>query len=474
MNLKLCITLVWALPACIIFAADNAIVLKANNGQTVTIEHELAKQSDLLKDMHTSGLMGLHNQRDKAENPVMQFEDFNINQLRKMPELLKFAQEHPIAFPTNPTLQERKTYQKNITQIVAEFNKLYLGKGPYTDIFKIAQFFDIPVIIQALGQMKISPNLNLKALERHEYVSSSDKLPIDPEFLDWVRCQLERRMDLEKERYFAGEIGPRDKVDYFKGVSIRDQLAHGKQPTAFNGTLDLMGWNLNSLDGLKEAFDLVNTPIHSINLNHNRLITIPNNSYDIKGVKYISLYGNEIKIPDKIEGWDDLDNLYLVRNKIEVLPNNITGLERLKILNLMGNKLTDIPATTGLDSLEDLNLSFNKLTTISKNIALFKSLKRLNLNDNQITEIPSNITLPDHLEEISLKGNKIREIPEDIQGGSLKKLDLWINPIIQLDAARNLTGASKRKIETLEQNLSSKRARRSQNEKEEKTNIIEY
>ncbi len=462
MKSKIFLILAGPLLAYVTHAADSAIILKAKGGQTVEIKPALAQQSDLLHDMlNAPEFMELHNQKDEDGNCVLEFKEVEVA-LPKLPALLKFAQKYPIKFPEKPTLQERKTYQDDITKIVAEFKKfkeLYFGKMPYTEIFKIAQFFDIPVIKQTLGQLRLSPALDLKALEQHAYVSSSSKLPINSEFQDWVALQLERRKDLDKKRYFAGEIEPNEEIPYFKGVSIQDYIDHGKTENLLSRRHGNMLWLYNmalcSLEGLEKLLELVGHPIKILDLSNNRLTTIPSDVPGCEMVKVLLLNKNKINVfPNKISGWSNLQEIELSGNKIEVIPEEIVGLENIRSLILSCNEIKEIP--TSIKGLNSLTAFFaigkNKITSIPMDLHGLERLRSLDLTENQIKEIPSNINGLDSLINLSLEFNKITDVPEDIPGlPSLQHLRLWGNPVL---SAPHDAVTVKRKLRSLQESVS--------------------
>lgn len=414
MRQTLFLTLAWALSAYATHAANNAIILKAKDGQTIIIGYELVKKSGLLEDMQRSGMLELQ-PKDDIGRPTMEFAEFDINQLGVALDLLTFAQLYPIQFPQKPTLQDRKVYQNRIEQIVNEFKKLYSDARLYSKIFEVADFFDISVIKEIMGQIALSPDLDLKMLEGNQYPSFGSA-----SFQDAIALQMKRRMDLEKERYFVRET----LNQYFKGISIQDMIDHGEAINYRDGHLDLTALALNSLEGLDKLAKMLG-PITSINLSNTWLRIIPDNTYGVDTVRTLRLRGNDIRVfPNRFVGWDTLQELDLSSNQIEVIPAYIMGLPNLKTLDLGFNKIKKIPFIRDLPKLTRLNLSYNKIKSIPNDIPWFDALELLELNGNNIEDVPEDITgLPSlkalQLDNISDRGGRnmahVRKLTQQVK-----------------------------------------------------------
>ncbi len=431
--MKLVLTLGWVLAACIIHAAENAIVLKANDGQVVKIEPELAQQSETLKEMYQAGLL----QKDKAGNAVFDIASFNVKQLRILYELLRFAQQHSLEFPENPTLQDRLTYQEKIEQMAELFKQRYSNKLQYPQIYEIAKFFDIASVVQVIGQLMISPELDISMLEEHKY-PLFNKI-YTPAFQDDIVYQLKKRMDLAKEQYFANGM---TQDHYFKGVSIQDLIDHNRIPLEEENffrdtsrpidTMSFINSQINSLVGIENIPNIHD--ILELNLNQNLIKNLPE-YLKLPNLRKLYLAKNMIKsIPENIVGLEQLEWLDLSNNEIRTIPVNIIGLNNLQRLGLRNNAIKDIPVKiTGLEKLQSLYLDNNQIQEIPSHITGLNNLRGLSLPKNKIKNIPGNSVGLEQLEWLDLSSNQIQEIPGHIAGlSNLKHLDLDKNMIQRL------------------------------------------
>ncbi len=426
--------------ASIAYAADNAVpfekpllileapLFKAEDGTEfpirVAIGADLILQSEMLKEMEQCGFMGLHNQRDEVGNPVLSFKELTANQLSMLPSLLKFEQQNTIELPECPNLYHyRKAHQKRIDEIIELFTQKYPDDSQYAKIFEMAEFFGIPLVKQVMGQLMLSPELDLKMLEENKYPYYI------PSVQNSIAIQLRGRMALAKEQYFA-EGDTRD--PYFKGVSVQDYIDHGRELRIKDKKLKLEGHRLNSLEGLQTILDRYKR-IRNINLKNNMFKVVPDNIFGGK-ITELNLSENRIKaLPHEFIGWNNLDFLDLSSNEIEIIPSDIKGLEKLTWLYLDKNKIRSVPDNIkGLEQLRMLLLMKNKIKTIPNNISGLEKLMLLELAENKIEDIPDTI-----------KGLK-----------ALGVLGLAGNPVVQYAATKNLNKSVKAKIERLRQSLS--------------------
>lgn len=380
--------------ASISYAADNAApfkkpllmilevpLFKTEHGTEfpirVEIGVELILRSKMLKDMWQSGLLKLHNQRDEAGNPVLSFKNITANQLVMLPDLLKFEQTNTvIGLPEHPNLAHCKAYQKRVELIAKRFEQKYPDDSQYEKICEIAAFFDISSVTQAIGQLMLSSKWDLKMLEENKYPYYT------PLLQNCIAIQFKRRIALAKEQYFTdGNIHD----PYFKGLSVKDYIDHGREPQISDGKLNLDRRRLNSLEGLERILAQAGH-VREITLRDNIFEVIPDNRYGETDIEILDLSDNEIKaIPDEFIGWNNLKTLDVSHNKIETLPSNISGVEKLKNLDLFRNKIRTIPHNMmGLKNLEVLGLSLNEIDAIPDDIDGLENLEILFLGGNPV------------------------------------------------------------------------------------------
>lgn len=128
-----------------------------------------------------------------------------------------------------------------------------------------------------------------------------------------------------------------------------------------------------------------------------------------------------------------ISNLNLDNNKIASIPEWVSELTNLKVLYLNSNQIDNIEVLTTLRSLEVLHLNQNRLHSISESIGNLTNLKSLFVNDNYITRLPDTICNLFQLRKLLAAQNGLGAIPLGI--GQLKQLEvlnLFDNQIISL------------------------------------------
>lgn len=124
----------------------------------------------------------------------------------------------------------------------------------------------------------------------------------------------------------------------------------------------------------------------------------------LKGLKHLTLFENQIKDIGPLGRLTSLETLQLGSNHIESIQA-LENLTKLKTLSLVVNQIEDLSPLKSLAVLEELNLDANKVKEVSALSALSK-LKWLTLDNNQIAD------------KSALKGlkDKIELVYADIQG----------------------------------------------------------
>lgn len=174
----------------------------------------------------------------------------------------------------------------------------------------------------------------------------------------------------------------------------------------------------------------------SLNLSRKGLKEIPDYVYELKDLKVLRLFGNQIdSISPKIAQLTNLEKLYLGRNKLKVLPAEIGELKKLKILSVSSNQLDSLPVEIGgLEALQQLWLDQNELRTLPKSIGELKKLETLQLRYNWIDSLPMSIGQCENLQFLYLNRNNLTYLPGSF--GQLKRLrELYVanaGPTIEL------------------------------------------
>jgi leucine-rich repeat protein SHOC2 len=155
-------------------------------------------------------------------------------------------------------------------------------------------------------------------------------------------------------------------------------------------------------------------------------------------LKRLNLNRNKLtSVPAEIGQLTSLEGLYLYGNQLTSLPAEIGQLTALKGLDLGGNKLTSLPAEIGqLTALRGLNLGENQLTSVPAEIRQLTSLRGLDLRGNHLTTLPAEIGQLTSLRELYLRRNRLTTVPYEIGLiTSLVRLDLTNNKLTSMPAA---------------------------------------
>ncbi|MHA1619684.1 MAG: leucine-rich repeat domain-containing protein [Promethearchaeota archaeon] len=130
---------------------------------------------------------------------------------------------------------------------------------------------------------------------------------------------------------------------------------------------------------------------------------------------------NLMTILPSIDGFAELEDLWLAENSISVIPAVLGNLSHLRKISLNSNKLMFIPEIFGqFEHLEILDLANNKISGLPEIFERMTKLTKLNLSGNQISSLPDSIGQCEKLVELQLKNNQIQTLPGSI--GSLTKL----------------------------------------------------
>ncbi len=400
----------------IIQTADDPLIVQSNDDKDITLDGKLWRQSGTLRNMWEN--FGFKNKA--PDQRIVPIEKYTYANLVKVRPLLTFASKFPIVpLPENPTFNDLKEYDQQVKRAAQEFSKKirYPDISKHPELFALANFFDIPVVMQAIAYNRLTPESDPQKLKEEidlqELVEGVEGEEFELQSINplqfQIADQLKKRSTMQaKANYFATG---NTQDPYFKGVSIQDLIDHNRIPQITNNKLDLSKRHISSLDGIE----------------------------NIPGLQNLT--------------WLDLDN-----NQITTFPGKIEGLDKLRFLELNNNQITTFPdKIEGLSQLEYLQLKNNQITTFSGKIEGLQNLKDLDLSKNQLTTFPGKIEGLPHLEDLKLKRNQITTIPSNIQGlPNLQTLSLRSNPI-QPKNVGGITISADNQIDQLEENINASR-----------------
>lgn len=196
-----------------------------------------------------------------------------------------------------------------------------------------------------------------------------------------------------------------------QAISITHLLETNEMPTIQDdGTLDLEGRNITSLNGLEKVPR--QQEILNLNLSHNHLRRLPP-----------SLFPH-------------LTQLDLSHNALKQIPAEmLEGLVLLKQFIAHSAQIEEIPPHffDNLPRLSYINLSNNLLTSLHSELFYrARALKRLSLTNNKLTTLhPLALLHQSKLTSLSLGGNQLKTIPPQLCNSlkQLKILELWENEL---------------------------------------------
>jgi Leucine-rich repeat (LRR) protein len=178
--------------------------------------------------------------------------------------------------------------------------------------------------------------------------------------------------------------------------------------------LNYKGQNLNEFP----ASLLENRQITNLNLDDNKISSIPTWLPELTNLKVLYLNNNDINNIEVLTKLPHLEVLHLNNNQINLIPDSIGNLAHLKRLFINDNYINWLPDTIcNLPQLRVLLAAKNELTSIPLRIGQLRQLEVLNLFDNRITCIPESIGQLSSLDYLQLGQNEISELHESI--GSL-------------------------------------------------------
>ncbi|KAK7103363.1 leucine-rich repeat protein 1-like [Littorina saxatilis] len=132
-----------------------------------------------------------------------------------------------------------------------------------------------------------------------------------------------------------------------------------------------------------------------------------------------------------------LQTLTLADNLLTTFPNPPGRWTNLRELDLSSNQLAEFPPVlfrSGLNNtLSVLNLNNNSLQRLPPQLCEMRSLVRLHVDENKITAIPPTIGTLSRLYILSAQRNQITQLPACMTRLRLESLDLFGNPIQQIE-----------------------------------------
>ncbi|KAM6895606.1 leucine-rich repeats and immunoglobulin-like domains protein 3 [Xenentodon cancila] len=197
--------------------------------------------------------------------------------------------------------------------------------------------------------------------------------------------------------------------------------------------------NNNRISSLETGcFTNLSATLEILQLNRNRLSTIPAKIFQLPSLQHLELSRNRVRRIEGLTfyGLHDLQSLKMQRNRLSRLMDGaFWGLSNMKVLQLDYNNLTEVSKgwLYGLKALEHLHLGHNAISRIRP--AAWEScqkLSKLNLSSNQFSRLEeSNFDGLSQLDELHIGNNRVSFIADGAFRGlsQLQMLDLQNNEI---------------------------------------------
>jgi Leucine-rich repeat (LRR) protein len=282
--------------------------------------------------------------------------------------------------------------------------------------------------------------VELKVLEVH-----NNQLTSVPE-------SLRHLIELEKLDFGGSEIsklgfniGSLSALKYLDlgGAKLTDLKARGIVSLTKLEYLDLSGSPELNWEEVDEAiFNL--TSLHTLKLEHNRIIAIPESIDRCVNLIQLDLSRNEHLVTDEIfwkymAGLPHLTSLNLAETAIKVVDDHVKDCTKLEQLTLDNNPITSIPdAISNLKELKVLSLNQTKLNTIPESLSKLEFLEKVSLarcDSLDLKGLMHNIRVL-KLKELDLSGGHIETFPEDIPYILVKIIILSGNAIEEIELKR--------------------------------------
>lgn len=168
------------------------------------------------------------------------------------------------------------------------------------------------------------------------------------------------------------------------------------------------------------------THINRIALNHNHLVNVPLELFQLPNVTAIDVSENNLislpEPPNRLDRWtcNKVSMINLSGNSLTVLPSCLWVLPCLTALNVSHNKLNAL--MTGYDPSQEENklassvlaevvLAFNELKEIPEFLFKFPCVTKINLSHNRICNLPEDMWYQQSLHELNVSFNKLMYLP---------------------------------------------------------------
>ncbi|XP_043544033.1 leucine-rich repeat-containing protein 69 isoform X3 [Chiloscyllium plagiosum] len=151
-----------------------------------------------------------------------------------------------------------------------------------------------------------------------------------------------------------------------------------------------------------------------LNLGNNSFEALPEVLKHLRQLRKLHLFDNKLEAlsPNVLECLENLTFLNLNKNKLTTLPEEICRLAQLKYLTVNNNQLESVPSKLCLlQHLCELHLAHNKLKSLPHDIGYLTNLKKLSVPRNEIQVLPEELCVLRNLKVLDVAGNQLHIFP---------------------------------------------------------------
>ncbi|EDO36580.1 predicted protein [Nematostella vectensis] len=180
----------------------------------------------------------------------------------------------------------------------------------------------------------------------------------------------------------------------------------------------------NKLVNLPREFAALNQ-LEGLNLGNNRLQELPEVLCFLESLQKLHLFKNLLQDlnPIVLSGLQKLTFLNLNGNRLVSLPGEINRLVSLQFLSLDGNQLKSLPTEIcHLINLTEFHAADNQITSLPEDIAFLRNLSKLFVQKNYIEELPEGLAKCTRLSTLDISANRLRIFPAELSHLPLKEL----------------------------------------------------
>lgn len=153
--------------------------------------------------------------------------------------------------------------------------------------------------------------------------------------------------------------------------------------------------------------------LRDLRLSHAAMKQVPSRVKHISTLHELDISCNRMVTLDEadLHRIPGLRNVQVQNNRLATLPSSFSEMKALKFLNISNNKFDTIPAVLWkITSLVELDLSFNTVSVFPPELGGLVNLERLVIMGNRIGALPQEISKMKHLKELDIRRNAITDI----------------------------------------------------------------